>query len=65
MTGNVGSSSDFASLTVTMLAILNLEPRYINISRILVCCLVSVVFFSDSLDCMWSYFHPDRGLTGV
>lgn len=63
MTGNVGSSSDFASLTVTMLAIFNLESSYVNISRILACFLLSVVFLNDSFNYMYFYFHPDVEIT--
>lgn len=65
MTGNVGSSSEFASLTVTMLVIFNLESSYVNISRIFACSLLSVVFLNDSLYYIYSYFHPDVELTVV
>lgn len=48
-----------------MLAIFNLESSYVNISRILAYFLLSLVFFNDSLNYMYSYFHPDVELTVV
>lgn len=54
-----------------MLAIFNLESSDVNISRILACFLLSVVFLNDSLNYiqiqinMYSFFHPDVELTVV